>query len=174
MAIIDDHVRATDYRREAALHSLLRVSPGGHTRACSHASLAAAGAAYLEVHMSWLLDQILAQTEVATFHAEAYCDGDYASRSVGCPYIVRYEILASLCTHQRSQAHFDHCCSYKTLHNCCDLLDPPFLAVFRCRSWSKQVPAYALREVALTCEFGIPAACHNKHYNQLANNLHFV
>lgn len=134
MAIIDDHVRATDYRKEAALHNLLRVSPGGHARAYSHASLAAVGAAYLELQMSWLLDQTLAQLEVATSHVEAYRDGDYVIRSVGYPYVARYEILANLCTHQHNQAHSDHCYSYRTLHSCCDLLDFPFLAVFRCRS----------------------------------------
>lgn len=146
MAIIDDHVRATDYRKEAALHSLLRVSPGGpdgpggpggpggHTRVCSHANLAAVGAAYSELQRSWLLDQTLVQLEVATSHSEAYRGGNCVSRSVGCPCSARYEILANLCTHQRSQVHSDLGYSYMILHSCRDLLDFPFLAVFQCRS----------------------------------------
>lgn len=134
MAIMDGHARASDYHKEAALQGLLRVSPGGHTRAYSHTSLAAAGAAYLGLHMSWPSDQRLAQLEAATSHVEAYHDGGYAIRSVGYPYSARYEILANLCTHQHSQAHSDHCYSYMILRSCCDLLDFPFLAVFRYRS----------------------------------------
>lgn len=131
---MDGHVRASYYRKEAALQGLLRVSPGGHTRAYSHTSLAAVGAAYLGLHMSWLLDQTLSQLEVATYHVVAYRDGDYVIRSVGYPYSARYGILANLYTHQHSQAHFDRCCSYMILHSCRDLLDFPFLAVLRCRS----------------------------------------
>lgn len=135
---MDGHVHASNYREEAANQNLLRVFPGGHTRAYCRTSLvavgAAVGAAHLELQRSWPLDQTLAQLGVATSHVAAYRDGNCVIRSVGYPYSARYGILVNLYTHQHNQGHSDHCYSYRTLHSCYDLLDFPFLAGFRCRS----------------------------------------